>query len=43
MGRLLVFPRVSPCEPLCARLGLGWRVYPPQPLETNVAAFVGDV
>ena len=22
-GRLLVFPRVSPCEPLCARLGAG--------------------
>ena len=34
---------VSPCEPLCARLGLGWRVYPPQPLETNVAAFVPEV
>lgn len=31
---------VSPCEPLCARLGDGGRVYPPQPLETNVAAFV---
>ena len=23
--------------------GLGWRVYPPQPLETNVAAFVPEV
>ena len=23
MGRLLVFPRVSPCEPLCARFGAG--------------------
>ena len=23
--------------------GLGWRVYPPQSLETNVAAFVCDV
>ena len=35
--------RVSACEPLCARLGDGWRVYPPKPFEANVAAFVGDV
>ena len=43
MGRLLVSPvfrRVSRCV---RGSGLGWRVYPPQPLETNVAAFVGDV
>lgn len=40
MGRLLVFRRVSRCV---RGSGLGWRVYPPHPLETNVAAFVGDV
>ena len=33
-------PRVSPCEPLCAILLAKASVYPPQPLETNVAAFV---
>ena len=32
-----VFRRVSRCV---RGSGLGWRVYPPQPLETNVAAFV---
>ena len=31
---------VSPREPVCARLGA---VYPPQPVETNVAAFVPEV
>ena len=36
-------PPVSPCEPLCAILLAKASVYPPQPLETNVAAFVGDV
>ena len=37
-------PPVSPCKPLCARLGAGGAcVYPPQPLETNVAAFVPEV
>ena len=35
-----VFRRVCRCV---RGYGLGWRVYPPQPLETNVAAFVGDV
>ena len=34
---------VSPCKPLCAILLVKASVYPPQPLETNVAAFVGDV
>ena len=35
---------VSACKPLCARLGAGVAcVYPPQPLETNVAAFVPEV
>ena len=33
-------PRVSPCKPLCAILLAKASVYPPQPLETNVAAFV---
>ena len=33
-------PRVSPCEPLCAILLAKASVYPLQPLETNVAAFV---
>jgi len=36
-------PRVSPCKPLCARLGDGVACDPPQPLETNVAAFVSEV
>ena len=35
-----VFRPVSRCV---RGSGLRWRVYPPQPLETNVAAFVGDV
>ena len=35
--------RVSPCEPLCAILLAKASVYPPQSLETNVAAFVCDV
>ena len=35
---------VSACEPLCARLGAGVAcVYPPKPVETNVAAFVPEV
>ena len=33
---------VSPCEPLCAILLAKASVYPPQPLETNVAAFVRE-
>ena len=36
-------PRVSPCKPLCAILLAKASVYPPQPLETNVAAFVPEV
>ena len=36
-------PRVSACEPLCARLGDGVAVYPPKSVEANVAAFVSDV
>ena len=36
-------PRVSPCEPLCAILLVKASVYPPQSLETNVAAFVPEV
>ena len=36
-------PRVSPCEPLCAILLAKASVYPPQSLETNVAAFVPEV
>ena len=35
-----LFHRVSRCV---HDSGMGWRVYPPQPLETNVAAFVGEV
>ena len=34
-----------PFRPVCRCVrgwGDGWRMYPPQPLETNVAAFVGD-
>ena len=34
---------VSPCKPLCAILLAKASVYPPQPIETSVAAFVGDV
>ena len=34
---------VSPCDPLCAILLAKASVYPPQPLETNVAAFVPEV
>ena len=34
---------VSPCEPLCAILLVKASVYPPQSLETNVAAFVPEV
>ena len=34
---------VSPCEPLCAILLAKASVYPPQPLETSVAAFVPEV
>ena len=34
---------VSPCEPLCAILLAKVSVYPPQSLETNVAAFVPEV
>ena len=36
-------PPVSPCEPLCAILLAKASVYPPQSLETNVAAFVPEV
>ena len=35
--------RVSACEPLCAILLAKASVYPPKPLETNVAAFVPEV
>ena len=35
--------RVSPCEPLCAILLAKASVYPPQSLETNVAAFMPEV
>ena len=35
--------RVSACEPLCAILLAKAGVYPPQSLETNVAAFVPEV
>ena len=35
-----VFRRVSRCVRVW---GLGWRVYPPKPFQTSVAAFVGDV
>ena len=34
---------VSPCDPLCAILLAKASVYPPQSLETNVAAFVPEV
>ena len=34
---------VSPYEPLCAILLVKASVYPPQPFETNVAAFVPEV
>ena len=34
---------VSACKPLCAILLAKASVYPPQPLETNVAAFVSEV
>ena len=34
---------VSACVPLCAIFLRKPSVYPPQPLETNVAAFVGEV
>ena len=30
MSRAVKTPRVSPCEPLCARLGAGVAVYPPR-------------
>ena len=36
-------PPVSACKPLCAILLRKPSVYPTQSLETNVAAFVGDV
>ena len=36
-------PPVSPCKPLCAILLAKASVYPSQPLETNVAAFVPEV
>ena len=36
-------PRVSPCKPLCARLGAGVACVPAKPLETSVAAFVPEV
>ena len=35
--------RVSACEPLCAILLAKVSVYPPQPFETSVAAFVPEV
>ena len=35
--------RVSPCKPLCEILLAKASVYPSQPLETNVAAFVPEV
>ena len=35
-----LFRRVSRCV---RDWGDGWRVYPPQPIETNVAAFVPEV
>ena len=35
--------RVSACEPLCAILLAKASVYPPQPIETSVAAFVPEV
>ena len=35
--------RVSPCKPLCAILLAKASVYPPQPFETSVAAFVPEV
>ena len=34
---------VSPCVPLCAILLAKASVYPPQPFETSVAAFVPEV
>ena len=34
---------VSPCDPLCAILLAKVSVYPPQPFETSVAAFVPEV
>ena len=37
MGRLLVFPRVSPCEPLCARFGAGVVVYTPRAVTAHGA------
>ena len=35
-----MFRRVSRCV---RGSGLGWRVYPPQPIETSVAAFAPEV
>ena len=42
-GLLCVIPLVCPCEPLCAILLAKASVYPPQSLETNVAAFMPEV
>ena len=39
-GKAPVFRRVSRCV---RGYGMGWRVYPPKPFQTSVAAFVGDV
>ena len=36
MGRLLVSPRVSPCEPLCAIFIRKASVYPLSPVKANV-------
>ena len=42
-GLLCIIPLVCPCEPLCAILLAKASVYPPQSLETNVAAFMPEV
>ena len=43
MGRLLVSPRVSPCEPLCARLGAGAACVPAESCLPHTARDAGFV
>ena len=42
-GRLLVFPRVSPCEPLCARFGAEVACVPAESCLPHTARDAGIV
>ena len=41
MSQAAKTPRVSPCEPLCARFRDGWRVYPPRGYSAHTGRILG--